>query len=81
MILILPFLFVIKKYNISAWTEHRGAPPCRVPPRHRPAELFEKLFYQVLGNVTLHAPGKKSRFGLMAHPFATIARGIIKEAP
>ncbi len=29
---------------------------------HRPAELFEKLFYQVLGNVTPHAPGKKFRF-------------------
>lgn len=29
---------------------------------HRPAELFEKLFYKVLGNVTLHAPGKKFRF-------------------
>lgn len=28
----------------------------------RPANLFEKLFYQVLGNVTLHAPGKKFRF-------------------
>jgi len=28
----------------------------------RPAELFEKLFYQVLGDVRLHAPGKKFRF-------------------
>jgi hypothetical protein len=28
----------------------------------RPADLFEKLFYQVLGNVALHAPGKKFRF-------------------
>lgn len=29
---------------------------------NRPADLFEKLFHQVLGNVTLHAPGKKFRF-------------------
>lgn len=29
---------------------------------HRSADLFEKLFYQVLDNVTLHAPGKKFRF-------------------
>lgn len=29
---------------------------------HRSADLFEKLFYQVLGNVSLHAPGKKFRF-------------------
>jgi len=29
---------------------------------HRSADLFEKLFYQVLGNVSLYAPGKKFRF-------------------
>jgi hypothetical protein len=29
---------------------------------HRSADLFERLFYQVLGNVSLHAPGKKFRF-------------------
>lgn len=29
---------------------------------NRPSDLFEKLFYQVLGNVSLHAPGKKFRF-------------------
>jgi hypothetical protein len=29
---------------------------------HRSSDLFEKLFYQVLGNVSLHAPGKKFRF-------------------
>jgi hypothetical protein len=29
---------------------------------HRSADLFEKLFYQVLGTVSLHAPGKKFRF-------------------
>ena len=29
---------------------------------NRSAELFEKLFYQVLGGVTPHAPGKKFRF-------------------
>jgi hypothetical protein len=29
---------------------------------HRSADLFEKLFYQVLGNVSQHAPGKKFRF-------------------
>jgi len=29
---------------------------------NRPADLFEKLFYQVLGNVSMHAPGKKFRF-------------------
>lgn len=29
---------------------------------HRPAELFEKLFYQVLGNVAVQAPSKKFRF-------------------
>lgn len=29
---------------------------------NRPAELFERLFHQVLGNVSLHAPGKKFRF-------------------
>ena len=28
----------------------------------RPAELFEKLFHQVLGDVRPHAPGKKFRF-------------------
>jgi hypothetical protein len=28
----------------------------------RPAELFEQLFHQLLGTVTLHAPGKKFRF-------------------
>lgn len=28
----------------------------------RPAELFERLFHQILGSVTLHAPGKKFRF-------------------
>lgn len=29
---------------------------------NRCADLFEKLFYQVLGNVSLHAPAKKFRF-------------------
>ena len=29
---------------------------------NRSADLFEKLFYQVLGGVTPHAPGKKFRF-------------------
>jgi hypothetical protein len=29
---------------------------------HRSSDPFEKLFYQVLGNVSLHAPGKKFRF-------------------
>ena len=28
----------------------------------RPAELFERLFHQLLGTVALHAPGKKFRF-------------------
>jgi hypothetical protein len=30
--------------------------------REMVADLFEKLFCQVLGNVSLHAPGKKFRF-------------------
>ena len=29
---------------------------------HRSADLFEKLFYQVLATVSVHAPGKKFRF-------------------
>lgn len=35
----------------------------------RPAELFEKVFYQLLAKVTLFAPGKKFRFKSTLYSF------------
>lgn len=42
-----------------------GAPGCSTlsyANAHRPWELFEKIFYQVLGQARLHAPGQKLKF-------------------